>query len=149
MHKIDPTALGPSKIGSDYPSPNDRAPSGRLIRNLSAAAGAVDWIANHVVVPPLGWSSQHHWHLGEDEIVVVLAGEGVLIDDTGRAPMHTGDIAIFRAGDGNGHHLMNESDFDLVILALSRPESSRVTYPDIDLLWSPENGETHRDGTPY
>jgi uncharacterized cupin superfamily protein len=149
MPKVDPNTLAPSKVGSDYPPPYDQASSGRVIRDLSAAVGAVDWTANHVVVPPGGWSSQRHWHSGEDEIVVVLSGEALLVDDDGRTPMRTGDIAIFRAGDGNGHHLVNEGGAPFTILALSRPERSLVSYPDIDLLWSPETGDTRRDGTPY
>jgi uncharacterized cupin superfamily protein len=149
MPRIDPAALTPTKIGSDYPPPYDREPGGRVIRNLSAATGVTDWICNHVTVPPGGWSSQRHWHAGEDELVVVLRGTGVLVDDTGRTRMGAGDVAIFRKDDGNGHHFVNESEGDLVILALSLPEASRVTYPDIDLLWDPERGETHRDGSSY
>ena len=149
MPRLDPATLPVSKVGSDYPAPYDREPGGRLIRDLAKAAGATDWACNHVVVPPGGWSSQRHWHAGEDELVVVLSGTGVLVDDSGRQPVGPGDVAVFAAGDGNGHHLINDSDGDLVILALSRPEASLVTYPDIDLLWDPARGETHKDGTPY
>lgn len=149
MPKIDITTLAPTKLGSDYPPPYDQLVSGRIVRDVARAGGATDWNANHVVVPPGGWSSQRHWHAGEDEIVVILGGEAVLIDDQGRHPMRIGDIAVFPKGDGNGHHLVNEGEDDLVLLALGVPEASLVTYPDIDLLYSPETGETHRDGTPY
>ena len=73
----------------------------------------------------------------------------MLVDDDGQTPMRAGDIAIFRAGDGNGHHLVNDGSAPFTILALSRPERSLVSYPDIDLLWSQETGQKHRDGTPY
>ena len=73
----------------------------------------------------------------------------MLVDDPGRQPMTAGEVAIFRAGDGNGHHFVNESDAPFTLLALSLPEASTVRYPDIDLLWSPDTGETHRDGKPY
>lgn len=63
--------------------------------------------------------------------------------------MNAGDIAVFSKGDGNGHKLVNESGTDLVLLAMSRPEASTVHYSDIDLIWTPEGGEQHRDGTPY
>lgn len=149
MPRIDIPGLAPVKLGSDYPPPFDEPAAGRVIRDVAKAGGATDWNANHVVLPPGGWSSQRHWHAGEDEIVVILTGEATLVDDDGRHPMRAGDIAVFPKGDGNGHHLINESDADCAILALGVPEASLVTYPDIDLLYSPETGEVHRDGTPY
>ena len=149
MPRIDIARIAPVKIGSDYPPPFDEPAAGRVIRDIARAGGATDWAANHVVLSPGTWSSQRHWHAGEDEIVVILAGEAILIDDDGRHLMRTGDIAVFPKGDGNGHHLINESDADCVLLALGVPEASLVTYPDIDLLYSPETGEVHRDGTPY
>src|SRR3546814_10455205 len=83
-------------------------------------------------MPPGGWSSQRHWHEGEDEIVVMLAGTAVLVDDDGRHPMHPGDVAIFPKGDRNGHHLVNESAAACVFVALGRPEKSPCPYPDAD-----------------
>ncbi|MEH3158427.1 MAG: cupin domain-containing protein [Sphingomonas taxi] len=149
MPKIDPAALPIKKAGSDYPAPYDAPCAGRTIRDLAAAGGASDWAANHCTIPPGGWSSQRHWHVGEDELVVVLAGEGVLIDDDGRTTMRAGDVAVFPKGDGNGHHLVNDGTTDLLLLALSVPETQRCHYPDIDLIWDPARGDLHRDGTPY
>lgn len=142
-------ADAPAKRGSDYPAPYDAPLAGRETRNVAAAGGATDFNANHVRLPPGCPSSQRHWHEGEDELVVILSGEAVLIDDTGRQPMRAGEIAVFPKGDGNGHHLVNESDKDCVLLAIGLPEASLVHYPDIDLLWSPTEGDLHRDGTPY
>lgn len=149
MPRIDPLSLPISKQGSDYPAPYDQPVAGRTLRNLGAALGTADFVANHVVLPSGGWSSQRHWHEGEDEIVVILSGNAVLVDDDGRHAMAAGDVAIFPKGDRNGHHLINESDRDCVLLAMGKPEASAVAYPDIDLRWSAEHGETHRDGTPY
>ena len=148
MPKIDLDAITPEQ-GSGYPPPYDAPVAPRLVRNVGAAVGVTDFVANHVVLPPGCWSSQRHWHEGEDEIAIVLAGAATLVDDTGRHPMQAGDIAVFRKNDGNGHHLINETDRDCVLLALSCPEASTVHYPDIDLLWNPGHGGRHRDGRPY
>lgn len=148
MPKLDWTTIEP-KRGSDYPAPFDRPLAGREARSLSRAGGLADFNANHVVLPPGCWSSQRHWHTGEDELVVVLSGDVVLIDDAGRHSMTAGDVATFAKGDGNGHRLVNESAARAVLLAVSLPERSTVHYPDIDLVWSLEGGERHRDGTPY
>jgi uncharacterized cupin superfamily protein len=126
--------------GSDYPPPFAKAASGRLVRDLSQAAGLGDFVATHAVVPPGGWSSQRHWHEGEDEIVVLLSGNATLVDDTGEHAMAAGDIAVFRKGDGNAHHIRNTSDAPCVLFAVSLPERSTVHYPDIGMRWSPEAG---------
>lgn len=148
MPKVTIDTVQP-KRGSDYPAPYDAPLAGREARNLAAAGDATDFIANHVILPPGCPSSQRHWHEGEDELVVILSGEAVLVDDTGRQPMRAGEVAVFPKGDGNGHHLVNESDGDCVLLAIGLPEASLVHYPDIDLLYSPAEGDLHRDGTPY
>ena len=139
MPKIVPDHVPPAQ-GSDYPEPFQKAASNRVVRDLSAATGIGDFVATHVVVPPGGWSSQRHWHEGEDEIVVVLSGEAVLVDDTGRHAMAAGEIAVFPKGDGNAHHLRNESDAPCVLFAISLPEGSTVHYPDIAMRWSPADG---------
>jgi uncharacterized cupin superfamily protein len=148
MPKVTIDAVNP-KRGSDYPAPYDAPLAGREARNVAAAGGATDFNANHVILPPGCLSSQRHWHEGEDELVVILSGEAVLVDDTGRQPMHAGEVAVFPKGDGNGHHLVNESDVDCVLLAIGLPEASLVHYPDIDLIWSPTEGDLHRDGMLY
>ncbi|MBW6528558.1 cupin domain-containing protein [Sphingomonas sp. RHCKR7] len=139
MPKVDVQHL-PSHEGSDYPEPFQAAASDRTVRVLSEATGLTDFVATHVTLPPGGWSSQRHWHEGEDEVVVVLSGEAVLVDDRGRHTMRAGDVATFRKGDANAHHLRNESDSPCVLFAVSLPEASTVHYPDIAMRWHPRLG---------
>ena len=148
MPKIDLAAIA-AKRGSDYPHPLGLPLAGRESRAVGRAGGAVDFNANHVVLPPGCWSSQRHWHEGEDELVVVLSGTGTLIDESGATIMVAGDIAVFPKNDGNGHTIVNHADTNLVLLAVSPPERSTVTYSDVDLVWTPDGGQRHRDGTPY
>ena len=145
MPKLDLEAID-NAPGSDYPEPFRAAAAGRLVRDLSTAAGLSDFVATHVTVPPGGWSSQRHWHEGEDEITVILSGEAVLIDDEGRHLLRAGDVAVFRKNDGNAHHLCNESDTPFTVFAVSLPESSVVHYPDIAMRWSPDTGMQPQDG---
>ena len=147
MPRID-IAAAPLHPGSDYPPPLDEPVAGRRVRLLGQAAGAKELAVNHVTLPPGAWSSQRHWHEGEDELLVMVAGRATLVDDDGRHPLGPGDVAIFPAGDGNGHHLVNEGDADCSFVVASRPEASPVHYPDVDMAWSPERGVTRKDGTP-
>lgn len=139
MPKLDIAAVRPVE-GSDYPAPFAAAASDRLVRDLAAAGGLEDFVATHVTVPPGGWSSQRHWHEREDEILVVLSGTATLVDDTGARAMHAGDVAVFRKGEANAHHLRNDGDAPCVLFAVSPPERSPVHYPDIALRWSPDAG---------
>ena len=50
----------------------------------SPASGIGSFGASHVVLKPGAWSSQRHWHDDEDEMLVMLSGEAVLVEDEGR-----------------------------------------------------------------
>jgi uncharacterized cupin superfamily protein len=147
MPKLDLDAI-PASNATGYPPPYADAVAGRWYRRLALASGLTDFGASHVTLRPGAWSSQRHWHEDEDELVVMLAGEAVLLDDGGETPMRPGDVAVFRKGDGNGHCLRNDSDADCVFLALGQSGTGVCHYPDIDL-HLPEGGAcSHKDGTP-
>ncbi len=116
-----------------YPAPHHAAVAGRFYRRIGDFGGIVDFGASHVVLRPGAMSSQRHWHQEEDELVVMVAGEAVLIEDDGRTRMQPGDIAIFPKGAANGHHLVNESAADCVFVAVGRNSASDCHYPDIDM----------------
>jgi uncharacterized cupin superfamily protein len=151
MKKIDVTKA-PRKDGSGYPEPF-RAPSAKKFRvKLSDAAGLTQFGVNLTTIEPGGVSAQRHWHTHEDEFVYVLAGEMVLITNAGEEVMGPGDCAGFRAGEPDGHHLVNRSGQPAVILEIGTrtPDVDTTTYPDIDLM-APAgvDGYFHKDGTPY
>ena len=150
MPKIDPDgAEVPERSGTRYPEPY-RAPClPRRWKQVGVAAGLTDFGANLVTVPPGAWSSQRHWHAAVDELLVMLEGELVLVDDGGRTPVRPGDICAFPKNDGNGHHLINESNADARFLVVGA-SGGAVAYPDIDLAVVPgHDGYCHTDGTPY
>lgn len=149
MPKLELDAI-PQTNATGYPPPYDAAVAGRWWRRLAPAAGLTQMGASHVVLKPGAYSSQRHWHRGQDELVVVVAGEAVLIDDCGETPVRAGDVLAFAAGVANGHHLHNRSDQPCIFVAISagaRDADSGV-YSDIDMVFGPE-GYATKDGTPY
>lgn len=132
MPKIDLDVIEQTNR-TGYPEPYAAAMAGRHFRRLAPAAGLTDFGASHVVLKPGGISSQRHWHEGEDELVVMLSGEAMLIEDAGETIMRAGDIAAFPKGVPNGHHLVNRSASDCVFVAIGRPAATDCHYPDIDL----------------
>ncbi len=145
MPKLDLTAIAPTNA-TGYPPEYASAVAGRWYRRLAPAGGLSDFGVSHVTLKPGAWSSQRHWHEGEDEFVVMIIGEAILVDDNGRTPMHAGDCAAFAKGDGNGHVLINESATDCLFIAVARPSASACHYPDIDLHLSVTGAYERKDG---
>lgn len=147
MPKLDIEAI-PQSNATDYPAPFGQAVTGRWWRRLAAAGGLTKMGASHVVLKPGAWSSQRHWHRGEDEMLVMVSGEAVLIEDAGRTMLKPGDVCAWPAGAEDGHKLVNESDSDCSYIAISAGTDQGGGYCDIDMLWN-EHGYTRKDGTPY
>lgn len=132
-----------------YPAPFDAAVQGRWYRRLAPAGGLTAMGVSHVVLKPGAWSSQRHWHDSEDELVVILSGEVVLVDDAGETILRAGDCAAFPMGDTNGHHLQNRSDHDCVFVAIGAGNmQGKGGYADIDMMFD-DKAYFHKDGTPY
>ena len=108
MPKIDIASVKERK-GSDYPSPFDEPCAARERKPLGDAAGLRDFGVNLLRLPPGAWSSQRHWHTGEDEFVFVVSGEVVLVTNEGETTLHAGDCAGFPKAEANGHHLDRKS----------------------------------------
>jgi uncharacterized cupin superfamily protein len=132
-----------------YPPPHDGAVAGRWYRRLAPAGGLTDFGVSHVVLQPGAWSSQRHWHDGEDEFLVMLEGQAVLVEDGGRTVLTTGDCASFPKGTQDGHHLINESDRNCVFVVVGGGTAMGGGYSDIDMLFTPDGSYTRKDGTPY
>ena len=154
MPKIDRDAA-PQLVGSSYPAPFDEPCKGRRAWRLGEAAGLTQFGVNLVTLEPGAWSSQRHWHALEDEFLQVVSGELVLIEDEGETVLRAGDSAGFKAGERNGHHLVNRSDSAASFLVVgSRNLDDHGEYSDIDMRFARRyTGQTsaysHKDGRPY
>ena len=127
----------PTETGSNYPPPYDRECRARARAALGDRFGLSDFGVNRIELPPGAWSSQRHWHAQEDEFVYVLEGTPTLITDQGETELSPGMCAGFRAGDENGHHIVNRGQDTAVLLEVgSRRTDDCVDYSDIDMRWS-------------
>ena len=67
--------------------------------------------------------------------------------------LRAGEAAAFPAGVADGHHLVNRSPCDALLLEIgSRANRERAHYPDIDLVYEKRAGAvrfTSKAGTPY
>ncbi len=149
MPKLKLDQIAPTNA-TGYPAIYADRVAGRWYRRLGPTGGLTDFGVSHVTLKPGAWSSQRHWHEGEDEFVVMLAGEAVLVDDSGETAMRAGDCAAFPKGDGNGHVLINRSDADCTYIAVGRPAASDCHYPDIDMhLFAATGTQRRKDGSAF
>ena len=149
MPKLDLDAISQTNA-TGYPDPYDKPVAGRWYRRLAPATGLTTMGASHVVLKPGAWSSQRHWHAAEDELLVMLSGEAVLVEDGGETVLRPGDVAAWPAGVRDGHHLQNRTEADCIFVVVSSGDrdADHGEYPDIDMKFGPD-GYARKDGTPY
>ncbi|MEZ4269289.1 MAG: cupin domain-containing protein [Myxococcota bacterium] len=144
----------PRAISSNYPEPFASRMAGRVKRPLGDPFGIRSFGVNRTTLAPGAMTALRHAHTVQDELVYVLEGQPTLVTDAGETPLAPGMCAGFRAGSGDGHHLVNRTDSPVVILEIGdRQPGDTATYPDDDIAASQgPDGRwrfAHKDGTPY
>jgi uncharacterized cupin superfamily protein len=144
----------PARIrASSYPEPFASRMAGRWKHPLGDFFGLRNFGVNLTRLAPRAASALRHAHSKQDEFVYVLQGRPTLHTDEGRTRLSPGMCAGFRAGTGNGHCLVNETDEEAVYLEVGdRTPGDEGTYPDDDLKAVLVDGRwkfLHKDGTPY
>ena len=157
-HEKRPVALlaadAPARpFGTNYPEPFASRMAGRDKRPLGDLFGLANFGVNITRLAPGGASALRHAHTRQDEFVYILEGRPTLVTDAGRAALEPGMCAGFKAGTGDAHHLVNETEADVVYLEIGdRSAGDAVNYPDDDLAVVTIEGQrraAHKDGTPY
>lgn len=73
----------------------------------------------------------YHFHLGEEEALVILEGRPVLREPEGETELRPGDVLSFRRGAEGAHQLINRTDSAVRFLAVStNGDPDIVVYPD-------------------
>lgn len=136
-----------------YPAPFAALMDQRVKRPLGNVFGLANFGVNLTTIEPGGMSALRHAHTRQDEFVYILSGHPVLVTDAGRTPLAPGMCAGFRAGTGDGHHLLNPTNEPVTYLEVGdRTPGDEATYPDDDLKATMVAGAwrfTRKDGTAY
>ncbi|MBS0055897.1 cupin domain-containing protein [Yersinia sp. Marseille-Q3913] len=138
---------------SNYPEPFASRMAGREKRSLGDLFALSNFGVNLTRLAPNAVSALRHAHTKQDEFIYILQGNPTLCTDEGLTQLSPGMCAGFKAGTGNGHHLINETSEEVVYIEVGdRTPGDEGRYPDDDLQAVAENGKwkfTHKDGTPY
>lgn len=82
-------------------------------------------------VPPGMQSCPYHFHHTQEEIFIILAGQGTLRVADELLPVRAGDVIFIPCGPDYPHQLLNTSDAPLDYLSISTQERPEVCeYPD-------------------
>ena len=138
---------------SNYPEPFASMMAGREKRPLGDLFGLANFGVNLTRLAPNAVSSIRHYHTRQDEFIYILQGRPTLHTDEGHTVLSPGMCAGFKAGSGNGHHLINETAQDVVYLEVGdRTPGDEGCYPDDDIKAVMVDGKwqfAHKDGTSY
>ena len=152
MPKLDLSQV-PVKSSTIYLPPYDAEVVGRRSLRLGDAGGLTQFGVNIVILAPGAKSSMRHWHLNEDEFVMITQGECTMVQDAGPQIMRVGDCAAFPAGVPDGHNFINHTDTEARFLVVgSKAKSEVATYSDIDLRIEQAGGVnrfTYKDGSDW
>ena len=139
---------------TNYPEPLASRMAGREKRPLGELFGLTNFGVNLTRLTPGGASALRHAHARQDEFIYVLQGRPTLVTDAGETIIEVGMCSGFKAGTGDGHHLVNRTDSDVMFLEVGdRSAGDTVGYPDDDIQavlgldgkWQ----FAHKDGKPY
>jgi len=132
----------------DFDEPREvegfRARRARIGRQLgSEKLGLSFW-----ELPPGQAAYPYHWHLTEEELLVVMAGTPSLRTPDGWRELEEGEMVAFPRGEEGGHQLVNRTEETIRFLAFStQPGPDIVIYPDSGKLGAyerqPEGGGLH------
>ena len=138
---------------SSYPEPFASQMAGRRKQPLGDLFGLTNFGANLTRLLQGAVSALRHAHTKQDEFVYILQGHPTLHTDEGRTRLSPGMCAGFKAGSGNGHHLINETGEEVLYLEVGdRTPGDEGSYPDDDLKARMVDGKwkfAHKDDTPY
>jgi uncharacterized cupin superfamily protein len=86
-------------------------------------------------IPPGQAAYPYHYHLGEEELIVVLSGRPSLREPGGWRELQEGEVLSFLVGEQGAHQIANRTDQPIRMIALStsgapdiviRPDSGTV-----------------------
>lgn len=115
-----------ANLNADFASANRAA---RLA--VGDAFHLTNFGVNYTRIPPGAISALRHHHSHQDEFVLVLSGYPTLVTNSGECQLEPGMVAGFAAGSGDGHHLLNRTNEDVLCLEVGdRHPADQVTYVD-------------------
>jgi uncharacterized cupin superfamily protein len=81
-------------------------------------------------IPPGHAAYPYHWHVAEEELIIVIAGHPELRTPEGWRELELGDVISFGVGEQGAHQLVNRSAQTVRFLAFSNQQPDIIVRPD-------------------
>jgi len=81
-------------------------------------------------LPPGERTWPYHYHLGNEEWLIVVAGRPTLRTPEGERELEPGDVAAFPEGEAGAHDLANPTQENARVAIFSTLRRGSVVYPD-------------------
>ena len=121
----------PNVLDPQFDEPRERPGFDVRRARVGRQAGSRRLGASVWELPPGQSAYPYHAHLGEEELVVVLAGRPSLRTPAGWRELEPGEVVAFERGEDGAHQLANRTAEAVRFLALStNGEPDIVLYPD-------------------
>jgi uncharacterized cupin superfamily protein len=126
VRNVDEVTLERSERAPLYDTRTGALSDGTVARKLGAG---VD------ILEPGKIACPYHYHLAQEEMFVILEGEGTLRVAGERVPVRAGDVIFIPPGPEYPHHLINTGSLPMKYLSISTQERPELCYyPDSDKL---------------
>ena len=124
MINIDELELNPFGKGDRFAA---------LLGRIGSPLGTRKIGCGLVVLEPGKRAWPHHEHYGQEELFIILEGEGTIRYGDGEFPVRANDVIFTPPGKGTAHQIVNTSDRKMRYLAFSTNEDPELCYyPDSD-----------------
>jgi uncharacterized cupin superfamily protein len=102
---------------------------------VSEGTAATKLGAGFDILEPGKIGCPYHYHLAQEEMFVILEGEGTLRVAGERVPVRAGDVIVIPPGPEYPHHLINTGTVPMKYLSISTQEKPEICYyPDSNKL---------------
>ena len=72
----------------------------------------------------------YHWHLAEEELLIVLEGTPSLRTPQGWRELSNGEVVSFPCGEEGAHQIVNRTEQTVRFLAVSNQQADIIVRPD-------------------
>jgi uncharacterized cupin superfamily protein len=98
---------------------------------VAAAAGSERLGASVYEVPPGEASSVYHYHVANEELLIVLRGRPHLRTPDGWRQLEEGEVVAFPIGERGAHQIVNRTSDDVRLVMISEMRGPEIAvYPD-------------------
>ena len=123
IRNFNEAEMKPAERGGHY--------EGACGARLAQGTAALKLGASIDILPPGKRGCPYHFHYEEEEMFIVLEGEGTLRVAGEMLPVRAGDIMFIPPGPEYPHQILNTSDQPLKFLSISTVASTEICeYPD-------------------